>query len=255
MVATARTARTARAVAALLLVLAAVGCTRSDPAPRAQAVPLAAPTTVPAPPPPPPPPPKSVVATASVPSVAVFSGPAEAVPSSTLTNPNDLGEPRVFLVKQAQGDWLEVFLPARPNGSTGWVRASDVVLSENEWRLKVELSSYRLTVWKGADLVREETVAVGKATSPTPTGDFYVTESLETGNPRGPYGTWAFGLSAYSDVYTSFAGGPGQVGIHGTHDLTSLGRSASAGCVRLTDPAIIALAAEVPVGTPVSIVA
>lgn len=242
----------ARAVAALLLVLVAIGCTRSDPSPQAVAAPIAPPpTTVP----PPPLPPKSVVATASVPSVAVFADPAVSAPASQLANPNDLGEPRVLLVKQARAEWLEVFLPARPNGSTGWIRASDVTLSEIDWRMKVELGAYRLMVWKGADLVREETVAIGKDRSPTPNGDFYVTERIETGNPRGPYGTWALGLSAYSDVYTSFAGGPGQVAIHGTNELSSLGRAASAGCVRVQDPAIIALAAQVPVGTPVSIVA
>jgi len=256
MVLTTRTPRTARAVAALLLVLVAIGCTRSDPAPRALAVPITAPSpTVPPPPPPPPPPPKTVVATATVPSVAVFADPAADAPTSKLANPNDYLEPRVFLVRKNHGEWLDVFLPARPNGSTGWIRASDVTLSETEWRIRVELGAYRLTVWNGAEVVREESVAVGKAGSPTPTGDFYVTDLLETGNPRGPYGTWAFGLSAYSDVYTSFAGGPGQVGIHGTNDLSSLGRSASAGCVRVEDPAIIALAAQVPRGTPVSIVA
>lgn len=249
----AQVAPTARVAAALVVVLVAVGCSRSKPGPRALAVPIASPTTVAEAPLPPAVPAKSVVATATVPSVAVHSDPA-AAPVSTLANPNDYLEPRVFLVKQNLGEWIEVSLPARPNGSTGWIRASDVVLSETDWRIKVELGAFRLTVSNGAEVVREETVAIGKAGSPTPTGEFYVTDVIETGNPRGPYGTWALGLSAYSDVYTTFAGGPGQVAIHGTNELSSLGRPASAGCVRVEDPAIIALAAQIPRGTPVSIV-
>ena len=255
-----RPAPTARAATALLLalflVLVAVGCTRSEP--KAQAVRAALPPTTLAPLPPPPPtaPPNSVVATATVPSVDVFAEPAGATPSSSFSNPTDYYvEPLVFLVKQARDEWLEVFLPARPNGSTGWVRAADVALSETDWRLQVDLDDHRLTVWKGADVVREETVAIGTDSAPTPTGEYYLTERLDTGNPRGPYGPWAFGLSAYSDVHTSFAGGPGQVGLHGTNDPSSLGRSVSNGCVRITNDAITALAAELPVGSPISIVA
>jgi lipoprotein-anchoring transpeptidase ErfK/SrfK len=195
------------------------------------------------------------VATARVPVVQVYAEPSTTTPTATIANPNDYGEPVVFLVKSPQADWLHVALPKRPNGVTGWIRASDVTLSESEWRLKVELGARKLTVWKGADVVRQETVAVGMASAPTPTGDFYLTELLDTGEPRGPYGPWAFGLSAYSDVYTSFAGGPGQVGLHGTNEPAKLGRDVSHGCIRVTNEAIIALAAELPVGSPISIVA
>ena len=250
-----RTARALRA-AAITLVLVAVGCSRAQPAPRA-AAPAPPPAVEPAASPvpsPPPPPPKNVVATARVPVVQVYADPSTATPTASIANPNDYGEPVVFLVRAPQGESLHVSVPKRPNGATGWIRVSDVTLSESEWRLKVELGARKLTVWKGADVVREETVAVGKASAPTPTGDFYLTELLDTGEPAGPYGPWAFGLSAYSDVYTSFAGGPGQVGLHGTNEPAKLGRDVSHGCIRMTNEAITALAAELPVGSPISIV-
>ena len=50
--------------------------------------------------------------------------------------------PVVFL---AQGpvdpgaDWLNVLLPIRPNGTTGWVRRSDVTLTANQFRIEVHL--------------------------------------------------------------------------------------------------------------------
>ena len=254
-----RAARAARAVAAVVAAsaLLGAGCGRSQPSPPPQvAVPAAVvePTTPPAPLPPPAPP-KSVVATARVPVVQVYAEPSSSTPTASIANPNDYGEPVVFLVRAPHGDWLRVSLPQRPNGSTGWIRATDVTLSESEWRLAVELGARKLTVWRGADVVREETVAVGMASAPTPTGDYYLTELLDTGDPRGPYGPWAFGLSAYSDVYTSFAGGPGQVGLHGTNEPAKLGRDVSHGCIRVTNEAITALAAEVPVGSPITIVA
>jgi lipoprotein-anchoring transpeptidase ErfK/SrfK len=248
------------AVAALVaVVLLAVGCGRGPATTRVVApttVPQTVPVTALALPPPPPqpaPPPKAMVATASVAKVAVYDAPGADVPARSFSNPNEYGEPRVFLVRSVEGEWLNVLLPARPNGSTGWLRAADVTLAEHDWRIEVALGAHRLTVWRGAEVVREETVAVGMPRAPTPTGDFYLTELLDPGNPGGPYGPWAFGLSAYSDVYTSFAGGPGQVGLHGTNQPGALGTDASHGCIRVTNEAITALAEQVPIGTPIKI--
>jgi len=54
-------------------------------------------------------------------------------------------------------------------------------------------------------------------------------------------------------VLYSFGGGPGQIGIHGTNDPSSVGRSVSHGCIRLSNAAITRLAQELPLGTPVTI--
>jgi lipoprotein-anchoring transpeptidase ErfK/SrfK len=253
-------ARAARGLV-LALILFAVGCSRTTTRPVTEAAPpptTAAPVTVPdtvAVAAPPLPPPTALVATSRVPKVKVFEVPGADVPRSSMANPNEFDQPLVFLVKTVQPDWLEVMLPVRPNGASGWVRASDVALSEDEWRIQVELGAHRLTVWKGADVVRQETVAVGMPGAPTPTGDYFVTELLDTGNASGPYGPWAFGLSAFSDVYTSFAGGPGQIGLHGTNSPGGLGHDVSHGCIRVTNEAIRALADQLPIGTPISIVA
>ncbi len=251
-------------VLAALLMVVAVGCGGTTSESTRVVVPMVPetiavagitlPSTPPTNPPPPPPPPKAVVATARGARVPVYDAPGADVPVKSFSNPNELGERRVFLVRSVEGEWLDVWLPARPNSSTGWVRASDVTLSEHDWRIEVALGAHHLTVWKGADVVREETVAVGMPSAPTPTGDFYVTELLDTGDPRGPYDPWAFGLSAYSEVYTAFAGGPGQVGLHGTNQPRALGTDASHGCIRVTNDAITALARQLPVGTPVKIV-
>ena len=54
----------------------------------------------------------------------------------------------------------------------------------------------------------------------------------------GFYGPYALGLSAHSPVYTSFAGGDGQVGLHGTNQPSVLGTDVSHGCIRVANDVI-----------------
>ena len=54
-------------------------------------------------------------------------------------------------------------------------------------------------------------------------------------NPGGPYGTYAFGLSGRSNVLTEFAGGDGQIAIHGTNQPQLVGTASSHGCIRVTN--------------------
>jgi lipoprotein-anchoring transpeptidase ErfK/SrfK len=96
-------------------------------------------------------------------------------------------------------------------------------------------------------------VAVGTTEAPTPTGAFYVVDKLTTGDPAGPYGLFALGLSAHSNVLTDFAGGDGQVGIHGTNDPTSIGQAVSHGCIRVPNEVSQTLNDLVDLGTPVTI--
>ena len=96
-------------------------------------------------------------------------------------------------------------------------------------------------------------IGVGRAVTPTPRGLAYVTQLLKQPDPHGVYGPWAFGLSIYSRVLTSFGGGPGEVGIHGTDEPAGIGRDVSHGCIRLRNRAIERLARIVPLGTPVFI--
>ncbi|MEN0101818.1 MAG: L,D-transpeptidase, partial [Curtobacterium sp.] len=64
------------------------------------------------------------------------------------------------------------------------------------------------------------------------------------------YGPYAYGTTAFSDVLNSFGGGPGQIGLHGTNDSSSIGSGASHGCVRMHNADITALAKLLPLGTP-----
>jgi lipoprotein-anchoring transpeptidase ErfK/SrfK len=76
---------------------------------------------------------------------------------------------------------------------------------------------------------------------------------LQPPDPNGVYGAFAYGLSGFSNVLTSFAGGEGVVGIHGTNDPSSIGKDVSAGCIRMSNEGIKKLAARLPLGVPVEI--
>ena len=195
------------------------------------------------------------VATATVPQVEVFDEPGQGAPSRTLESPDSwYGVPRVFLLRETRGDWLKVLLPARPNGSTGWIRASDVELSQHDYRVLIDVPARRLTAYKGTDVLVEAPVAVGSSATPTPGGLFYTTQTIRVlPDQRAAYGPYAFGLSAYSEVLFEFGGGDGQVGIHGTEDVDSIGKDVSNGCIRLANEEITKLAETFPLGVPVEI--
>ena len=202
----------------------------------------------------PPDPDASVVAYSKVPSLQVFPAPGAPTPSTQLANPNSEGAPLVLLVKtRDKSGWDQVQLPQRPNESTGWVRESDVNLFSDNMKIVVGLSAHTLDVYKEGQVIDHETVIDGSSASPTPTGSFYITELLKAPDPNGPYGPYAFGLAAFSNTYTEFEGGPGQIAIHGTNQPWLMGQSASHGCVRLLNSSLVQLVNQVPVGTPVEI--
>lgn len=198
----------------------------------------------------------SLIATATVADVEVFASASGAgAPVHVLAHPTDVGAPRVFLVEERRDDWLRVLLPVRPNGSTGWVRADDVELTRTRYRVHVDLAAFELTVHDGDELVVEASIGYGAEDTPTPGGDYYVTELLQPPDPTGLYGPYAFGLSGFSDVHLDFAGGEGVIGIHGTNDPDSIGRRVSNGCIRVDNEIIVELASRLPLGTPVAVTA
>ena len=151
----------------------------------------------------------------------------------------------------AGGTWLQVRLPARPNGSTGWVPAGVGTLTQTAWRIVVHRSVRSASVFQGARLRARYRVVVGKRTTPTPLGTFFVVEKLHLA-PGVAEGPWALATSAYSSVLQQFGGGPGQIALHGIVGLRApLGTFSSHGCVRFGVAAITWIALHVPDGTPV----
>lgn len=195
------------------------------------------------------------VARANANTVSVLDAPRPGARVRELAGASDFGFRRAFLVVGEEGEFLEVLVPERPNGSTGWVRAADVEIEHVDHEIRIDLGARTLRWTEHGNVVLETPIAVGSQQYPTPTGRFFVTDLLDTGESRGAYGPYALGLSAHSDVLTEFGGGDGQVGIHGTNDPSSIGRPVSHGCVRVANDVITRLATTVPIGTQVTIAA
>lgn len=169
----------------------------------------------------------------------------------TLANPQESGAPLILLVAADQGDWMQVALAQRPNGSTGWVRSDAVTAHTIAYRLEVSTSTNTLVLRENGRPVKTDDIATGTGGTPTPHGSFFLTELLAPTNDG--YGPYAFGLSAFSEVLSEFGGGSGQIGLHGTDDEDSIGQSASHGCIRLSNDDITELAGLLPLGTPIDI--
>jgi lipoprotein-anchoring transpeptidase ErfK/SrfK len=151
------------------------------------------------------------------------------------------------------GRWLKVRLPGRPNGHTGWIARNATLHWATNWRLVVNSSRRRVSVFRSGRLVRVFKAVVGKPSTPTPAGEFFVEESIalrsyDVGAP------FALALSARSEVLQEFDGGPGQIALHGLRNVGGVpGTAVSHGCVRLDDGALRWLVVRVGPGTPVTI--
>lgn len=149
--------------------------------------------------------------------------------------------------------FLKVMLPGRPNGHTGWIQARKAKTWKTPWHVVVNTRSKRLFVFKGQRVQHSFPVVVGKSSTPTPHGRFYVEEALilKRGSPGAPY---AFALSARSKVFQEFEGGPGQIAIHGIYRIGgTLGQAQSHGCIRATSAALAFMIRRFGTGTPVDI--
>jgi lipoprotein-anchoring transpeptidase ErfK/SrfK len=251
----------ARTISALLVLVmcAACGSHASTPAaapPSTRVTPSTkapAPTTTT-------PPNGSLVATAHVPNLVVYDAPngkpIQALPNPWLFEPSNASTavPQIFLVAQTTNSgWVQVLLPIRPNGTTGWVKASDVSLANDPYHIKVSLSAHQITVKNGDSPVYQGPVATGLPATPTPTGHYYLRVLIKAINPNTVYGPYAYGLSSHSNVYSTFEGGDAEIGIHGNDNAAVLGHDASHGCIRMDNTEITKLASILPLGTPVDV--
>lgn len=211
------------------------------------------------------PPRTSLVAQALTTEIDLYADATSPEPVRTLTDDEATSVPgripMVFLAVEEtmapDATRLEVYLPIRPNGSRGFVEVADVTITPITFHVEVELTEHRIRVFDGNEVVLEETIGVGTTDRPTPGGIYYIKELLQPPSPDGPYGVYAYGLSGFSNVLTSFNGGQGVIGIHGTNAPEALGSDVSSGCIRMHNDAITRLVQEIglPLGTPVEIIA
>jgi lipoprotein-anchoring transpeptidase ErfK/SrfK len=163
----------------------------------------------------------------------------------------EFGSPRVLAVTGRRGSWLRVIASERRNGQRAWVRAGAVRLAGTDVSIHVDRSAHRLTLKRGARVLRRMPIAVGRPGNETPTGRFAVTDLLRTGRADSPYGCCAIALSGHQTKLEPGWPGGDRLAIHGTPDEATVGTAASLGCMRAYGRDIRALMRRVVLGAPV----
>jgi hypothetical protein len=170
------------------------------------------------------------------------------------------GFPEVYMVlaqiTDAEGrEWVKIRIPGRPNGREGWMlRELLGPFHTTHWQLVIDLHSRRLTAYYQGRRRMIAPVGVGKPSTPTPTGHFWIRERFRLTDPSNPYYPWALGTSDYSTL-SEWPGG-GVVGIHGDFGAPQLiPGDPSHGCIRMHRSDLAWLAPRITLGTPVDIIA
>lgn len=164
----------------------------------------------------------------------------------------EFGSPSVFGVVEQRGNWAGVSTERRANGELGWIKL-DPSRVDGGWTrvsIVVDLSAYRAELRRGMRTVMSFPIAIGAPESPTPTGQYAVTDQFVDLHSAA-YGCCALALSATQPSLPSGWLGGNRIAIHGTSGPLEV--AASHGCVRAADTDVKALVGRVPLGTPVFI--
>ena len=164
------------------------------------------------------------------------------------------GVPIVLWVDEinAKGTWGRVELPYLWPRVEGWIPLAGLTRETTFVHVDVDLSEHRVRVYKRDDLVYSVAGATGTSSSPTPPGGYVVTDRVPF--PSGSaLGTFAFGISGIQPRLPAGWSGGNQLAIHGTNSPSSIGTSASAGCVRVSEWALDRFKPLLELGTPVLI--
>lgn len=151
---------------------------------------------------------------------------------------------------------------AKPSISKIAEAYSEIIKSE-PLLVIVEKSKYKLYLFKEGKEIKSYDVAIGKnpgqkqrvGDMTTPTGEFKVDEFIDSS-----YWTHDFNdgngeiEGAYGPRFISLETGWNGIGIHGTHDPSSIRTMASEGCIRMNNDKVAELEELISIGTKVVVV-
>lgn len=175
-------------------------------------------------------------------------------PVLTLDDSTEFGSPTVLTVLEREGNWVGVPTEQLANGELGWLKLGEgdgaYAVDSVDEEIVVDVSAMSAEFRRDGEVERRWTVSVGAPDSPTPTGRFAVTDTLEnTFDPA--YGCCVLPITATQPNLPPGWTGGNRMAIHGT--TSPLGLANSNGCVRNGESDMRFLMAKAPLGTPVTI--
>lgn len=179
--------------------------------------------------------------------VGVYPSPGS--PAIARIGPHQVGDTWLPVIAEQPG-WVQVLLPSRPNGSTGWLPADALDRAVTPYLIRVHLRSMSMELFTEGRLLGEWTIGTGKKSAPTPTGRTFLLGSFT--DDQQDYSPVILPLGTHSPTLDTFGGGPGTVAIHTWPTDDVFGTRSSDGCIRVPADALDQLT-EVPLGTLVLI--
>lgn len=164
----------------------------------------------------------------------------------------EYGSPQTLAVAFRKGAWLAVRSPALGNKQLGWVHAAPLRLLRRPVVLEVDLSRRELALRDEQGVERRITVAIGAPATPTPRGEFYVTDKLPGADFGSYYGCCVLALSGRQPNLPQGWSGGDRLAIHGAPTPT-WGQAVSNGCLHADEPDLRYLMKNVALGTRVVI--
>ena len=168
------------------------------------------------------------------------------------------GRPSILPVIGQQPGWVQVRLAQRPNGSTAWVRRSDVVLATTPYRVEIDVATTRLRIYKEGEEILDAPAGLGTDDAPTTIGSFFVAFLQEPPDTTSGWGPFVVVTSSHSETISDFqSSGDAVAAIHGPlgaeEKIGDTGAYVSHGCIRLHLHDLDVLR-DLPAGTPIDVI-
>jgi hypothetical protein len=167
-----------------------------------------------------------------------------------LSPKTEWGSDRVLGVVLRRGDWVAVQAPELGNSELAWMPANRARLDCVTWSMHADLSRRMLVVQRDDQTVRRFRIAIGRRQNPTPRGRFSVTDKLRVTDSGSPYGCCVLALTGHQTHLPAAWPGGDRLAIHATKELSSIGKPASLGCLRITSAQARWLIKTIPLGAP-----
>jgi L,D-transpeptidase catalytic domain len=167
----------------------------------------------------------------------------------------EFGSPEVLSpTGPRRGGWIAVKHTSLGNAGVAWVHTSAATIGfrPRRARIEVDLTNRELTLVPAQGSPRRISVAVGAPDTPTPPGQYYVTDKLP-GARYGPfYGCCILALSGRQPNLPRGWSGGDRLAIHGSPTPT-WGQNVSNGCLHAQEADLRYLLKTVPLGTVVTV--
>ena len=187
-------------------------------------------------------------------SLPITSKPGGGTAIGTFPSVSKFGTQMVAWVqdRSKSGKYGKVTVPYTMYPRPGWIKIQGLKKSYVKYSVEADLSRHRLTLLKYGQPVMTVPTATGMPSRPTPPGRYHVADRWAS-SPSGSLGAFVFALSALQINYPGAESGLFIMAVHGTNSPSTLGTSASNGCLRVGAKPLNRLIPALDLGTPVII--